>query len=54
VKLTASDDEVSGEEDLEPVVESSEAESDDSYGVPASGSGSDKSVDTGDSESKLS
>jgi hypothetical protein len=31
VKLTASDDEASGEEDLEPVVESSEAESDDSY-----------------------
>ncbi|EFX72009.1 hypothetical protein DAPPUDRAFT_254882 [Daphnia pulex] len=47
-----SDDEASGEEDLEPVVESSEAESDDSYGVPASGSGSDKSVDTGDSETK--
>ncbi len=54
MKLTASDDEASGEEDFEPVVESSEGESDNSYGVPASGCGTDKSVDTGDSESKLS
>lgn len=37
-----------------PQFESSEAESDDSYGVPAYSSGSDKSVDTGDFESKLS